>query len=70
MNKMTEETRKKLIAEAKNYTEYSLFEAELGWQDWMNAYTEAEEGEEASEAEINEINKELKAIFKEAHEER
>lgn len=70
MNKINEETRNSLIAEAKKYgaDEFELFTAELGWQDWMNAYTEAEEGEEITEKEASEIDKDLKAIFKEAHE--
>lgn len=67
---MNAETRINLVKEAAKYAydKYELFEAELGWQDWMNEYTTAKEGEEASESEISKINDELMEIFFEAHE--
>ena len=66
---INEEVKNHLITEAKKYDaeDYNLFESELGWEDWMNDFTESEDGEEASESEINNINNELKKIFKEAH---
>ena len=68
---MNNEIRNKLIADAKKYgyDNYKLFESEIGWQDWMNEFTNAADGEEASESEITEINNELMEIFFEAHEE-
>lgn len=66
---MNEEIKNKLLEEAKKYCydNYRLFEAEIGWQDWMNEYTNAADGEEASESEIAEIHDELMEIFFEAH---
>lgn len=68
---MDEATRSRLIDEAKKYdiNEYNRFTDELGWEDWMNEYTEAEDGEEFTEAEGEAIEQELRAIFREAHKE-
>lgn len=66
---MKKEIRESIIAAAKNYNtdEYNLFEAEYGWQEWMNDYTEASDDEECTEAEINAINRILADCFSEAH---
>lgn len=64
--------RKELIADAKKYQEMreskDVWIAEVGWQDWMNDYTEAKEGEEITEAEAAKIDEILTAIWKEATE--
>ena len=65
------ELKATIVAIASSYeaNEYSLFEAEYGWKDWMNDFTEAEEGEPCSEAEIERINVILQECFDEAHQE-
>lgn len=50
-----------------NDNEYKRFEDEIGWQKWMNEYTDAKDGEECTEAEINEINKILKQAWDNVH---
>lgn len=65
MNRLPEKLKERLISEAKGYgkDEFTLFCAELGWEDWMNDYTEAPEDEPISESEIEEIDEILKDIF-------
>lgn len=69
MYRLTEETKERLINEAKKYSqdEFRLFADELGWEDWMEDFTEADDGDEFTEAEADEINKILKEIFEKAH---
>lgn len=69
MNRLSKEIKNKLIEEAKEYEAYELdsFLAEIGWEDWMNGFTDAKEGDPISEEEGEEINKILKEIFKLAH---
>lgn len=69
VNKMKEETRKRLMEVARSYEndQLELFIAELGWEDWMNEYTDASDDEEITEAEAEAIDEELKEIFNEAH---
>ena len=69
MYRLKDETAERLISRAKKYSEFELFSAELGWEDWMEDFTEAEEGEEFTEAEGMEIDGILKEIFRKAHEE-
>lgn len=71
MQRLNYEVRERLIEEAKkyNFDELELFQAELGWQDWMNGFTDAEEGEEITEAEGNLIDDITRQAFLFAHEE-
>ena len=71
MQRLNYETRERLIAEAKkyNFDELELFQAELGWQDWMNDYTNAEDGEEITDAESNLIDDITRQAFFFAHQE-
>lgn len=66
MYRLNEETKLKLIREAKNYEsdQLELFKAELGWQDWMNVFTESEEGGEITESEAKEIDEVLDEVFR------
>lgn len=63
------ELKEELIAEAKKYEvgQLDLFLAEIGWQDWMNDYTEAADGEPISDKEGEAIDAILTDIFNEAH---
>lgn len=63
------ELREKLVAEAKNYEmdQLNLFIAEIGWQDWMNDYTDAADGEPITDREQQAIDRILTDIFNEAH---
>lgn len=69
MFRLSNEIRNSLIEEAKKYgkDELCLYQAELGWQDWMNDFTEADEGEPISEAESKEIDKITEEAFNAAH---
>ena len=69
MYRLNEETRERLIAEAKKYNAdgLKLFQAELGWEDWMNEFTDAAEGEEITEVESDEIDSITAEIFENAH---
>ena len=69
MYRLDAETLAKLISEAKKYNdeEYELFACEIGWDDWMNDFTEVPEGEPLTEKESHEINEVLHEIFEHAH---
>lgn len=71
MLRLNEETRVRLIEVAKRYNEDELqrFQDELGWEDWMNEFTEAGDGEEFTEAEGLLIDSITEEIFRTAHEE-
>lgn len=45
---------------------YSLFEAELGWQDWMSNFTASKDGEQMTEREVERINAVLRQAWQEA----
>ena len=69
MYRLDETTKEKLMFEANKYSEneFQLFVDELGWEDWMNSFTDADEGEAISETECKEIDKILKEVFEKAH---
>ena len=71
MYRLSEDIKERLITEAKKYgaDQLELFQAELGWEDWMNEFTEAADGEEITETESAEIDEITKEIFEEAHKE-
>ena len=50
---------RRLEAIAARYTEdeFRRYEDELGWQSWMEEFTDAEDGEPCSERELEEIHK-------------
>lgn len=58
-----------LTERAKKYNpdEYEEFTMAIGWEDWMNEFTESEEGEPVSDDEYEEIYKVIKECFKAAH---
>lgn len=60
-----------LIEEAKEYAtdEFYDFVADVGWEDWMCDFTEAQDGEPITEEEAEEIDKVLKKLFDIAHKE-
>lgn len=69
---MTTALQNAIIESAKSYdaTEYSLFEAEMGWEDWMEEFCAEEErvdGAELSETSSKKINTFLRECFEEAH---
>lgn len=66
--KMRENYYEKLVKEASKYTDYETFRAEIGWQDWMEEYTESEEGEPVTESEGNKIEKILREAFSRSEE--
>ena len=70
---MNKEVEQKLLQEAKKYINdgrtLDLFKGELGWQPWMEEYTESEEGEEIAETEGKEIDREIEKIWAKAIEE-
>ena len=45
---------------------YSLFESEIGWQDWMSNFTDAKDGEPITEREAERINAVLRQAWQEA----
>lgn len=65
MIRLDEKTREKLIERAKGYAadELELFQAELGWQDWMEDFTDAADGEEITEQESAVIDEITEAAF-------
>jgi hypothetical protein len=69
MYRLTEDVINQLIEEARRYDaeELNLYQAELGWQDWMNDFTEADDGEEFTEAEGKVIDEITEQIFRLAH---
>lgn len=69
---MTTELQNSITERAKSYTknEYKLFEAEMGWEEWMEEFCtdeECEDGAFLSEKSTNRINKFLQECFDEAH---
>lgn len=69
LNFLSEKEREKLLDQAKKYSEneYDLFVVELGWEDWMEEFTEAEDGECCSERECEIIEEILKQAWKQTH---
>lgn len=59
----------KLRAIAAGYAadEYQRFEDELGWQPWMEAFTDAADGEVCTVGEIEAINQVLRRAWDDAH---
>lgn len=66
---MTNEEFEMLVKSAKNYNEVKDFIENIGYQEWMDNYSDAEEGETMSEREIEEIDEILTEIFEAAHDE-
>lgn len=69
---MTEATRTALEDIAKNYSydAFHQFEAELGWESWMEEYMEGDDHDRPLEdSESKAIQEDLLDIFFEAHEE-
>lgn len=66
---MTEQVKQTVLSEAKRYgkDEYKDFEAEYGWSEWMNEFTEGDESDPISESEAKTISDIQRAIFNEAH---
>lgn len=58
-----------LVKRAKDYNEVKDFIESVGYQEWMDNYSDADEGEPMSEGEIEEIDEILNEIFNEAHDE-
>ena len=58
-----------LISEIKTrkYTkdEYERFSAELGWEDWMEDFTDEPEGEPATECESEDIDRVIREAWEE-----
>lgn len=66
------EVHEHLVNIAKKYkdNEFKLYIAEMGWEDWMNDYTEAKEDKECSEKELENIEAIQAECFNEAHEDK
>lgn len=66
---MTRQTELQIMAEMAKYQpdDFDLYNAEAGWQDWMNEYTTAEDGQECSDRECMNITDKQKELWKEAH---
>lgn len=47
--------------------DFRLFEDELGWEDWMEEFTEAEDGEPISEREAEAIHKIVRKAWENVH---
>ena len=62
---MKKETQLKILNEMKNYNadQFELYKAQAGWQDWMNAYTDAADCEEFTAAESNKIETVQKELW-------
>ncbi|MBP3921388.1 MAG: hypothetical protein J6D27_00280 [Ruminiclostridium sp.] len=71
MNRLDTETRERLIRIAQNYDkeQLNLFQGELGWEEWMEQFTEAADGEPITEAESDVIDGITAEIFATAHKE-
>lgn len=71
MNRLDTETRERLIRIAQNYDkeQLNLFQGELGWEEWMEQFTESADGEPITEAESDVIDKITAEIFATAHKE-
>ena len=69
MHRLDVKTLAKLVNEAKEYNDedYELYVCEIGWDDWMNDFTEVPECDPLTEEESHEINEVLREIFEYAH---
>ena len=69
MYRLNEETKLRLIGVASRYEDHDLelFQAELGWEDWMSEFTDSADGEEITETESREIDGITSEIFNIAH---
>lgn len=58
-----------LIETAKQYNdnEFFRFEAEIGWEDWMEEFTEAPVGEPITDSDFESIESILQEAFTIAH---
>lgn len=68
INLLSEEVKARLIESAKNYSddEYEIFNAELGYEDWMDDFVENPD-EELTEREVEKIDRILKQVWDLAH---
>ena len=69
MYRLKSADRERLLAYAAQYSEddLSLFIGEIGWEEWMNDFTEAAEEDPITEEEEFYIDEILKEIFWLAH---
>jgi len=67
--KTYERPTKELVLAARIYDEeeFELFKDELGWEDWMESWTDSEDGEVTTESENEKIDKYLAEVFEMAH---
>jgi len=73
---MNKKIKKEIVNQAKKYSdeEYNIFEAEMGWEDWMFEFCEDFETEDGEDEMISEqdsarINSFLQECWDEVHEE-
>ena len=64
---LKKEDQDRLILSAKNYENCEEFVREIGWEPWMEEFTEVADDEIQSERELGNINKVLKEAFEKAH---
>jgi len=64
---LPEKIQKHLLSEAKRYDTFHSFESELGWEDWMNNYTDAQDDDDLTQSEIETINSVLQYFYNKAH---
>jgi hypothetical protein len=67
---LSENDRNRLVKMAEEYSEneFERFVAEVGWEDWMEDFTDAADGEPITDCrEIENINDVLKQVWNKAH---
>ena len=66
---LKKEDQENLILSARNYEYCEEFIREIGWEPWMEEFTEVADDEIPSERELENITKVLKEAFEKAHKE-
>ena len=64
---LDEEIRNHLIERAKSNETFKDFQIDIGWESWMDDFTDAEDGEPASESESDVIDNILRQAWEETH---
>jgi hypothetical protein len=66
---MEKKTENKIKKEMRKYqpNEFKIYVDDVGWEDWMNEYTDAEDGEPINEDDNRKIEKIQKELWDEVH---
>lgn len=68
-NYISNENYERLVKKAKYYDDLNEFIIEIGWEEWMNDFTDVEDYEIITEEDNEDIDEILKEVWNKAHKE-